>query len=137
MKKAETVAALKAGFLYFLGIFALGFILGTIRTILLVPRIGPLAGVLLEIPVMLTVSWFFCRRLIVKYSVKTESEYLFIFGGSAFLWLMAAEALMSVLLFGQTWNGYITGILNLPGALGLSAQIVFGIIPVIQKRFFT
>ena len=36
---------LKFSLLYAFGIFALGFVLGTIRTLVLVPRIGALAGV--------------------------------------------------------------------------------------------
>jgi len=45
--------AVKAGLLYFLLIFIAGFILGIIRTKLLVPNFGALAGLLIELPVIL------------------------------------------------------------------------------------
>ena len=134
MKKSEIIAALKAGLLYFLCIFALGFVLGAIRNIFVIPRIGPVAGVLLEIPVMLTVSWFLCSRLIIRYSVTAETKYLVIFGGTAFLSLMIVEPLVAVFLFKQPWSIFIANIGTLPGTLGLLAQIVFSIIPVMQRK---
>ena len=46
---------LKAGVLYFLGVFALGFILGAIRIFFLVPYSGPVVAVLVELPFILLV----------------------------------------------------------------------------------
>jgi hypothetical protein len=53
--------ASKAGALYALIVFLIGFILGTIRVLLIVPRLGETAAVMLETPVMLAASWFVCR----------------------------------------------------------------------------
>jgi hypothetical protein len=46
---------LKAALLYFAIVFGVGFVLGTIRTLWLVPRLGARAAELLEMPVMLVV----------------------------------------------------------------------------------
>ncbi len=45
--------ASRLGLAYFAVIFGLGFLLGTVRTLLLEPRIGALPAVALELPVML------------------------------------------------------------------------------------
>ena len=63
---------LKAGVLYFLGVFALGFILGAIRIFFLVPYSGPVVAVLVELPFILLVSWFFCRFLTRRFTVPAE-----------------------------------------------------------------
>jgi hypothetical protein len=43
---------LKAAFLYFAIVFGVGFVLGTIRTIWVVPRVGVRTAELLEMPAM-------------------------------------------------------------------------------------
>jgi len=135
MNQSKTRPALQAGLIYFIGIFALGFVLGTIRTLVLIPRIGALAGVLLEIPIMLSVSWFFCRRFITRFSIARETKDLFTVGGSAFFWLMIAEVFVSICVFKQPWAEYLENLQTLPGSLGLLAQILFGSIPLIQKNY--
>ncbi len=48
---------LKPGALYFVLVFATGFVLGTIRTLWIAPRIGARAAELMEAPVMVAVSF--------------------------------------------------------------------------------
>jgi hypothetical protein len=48
--------ALKAGVLYFALVFAAGFVLGTVRTLWAVPRLGVRTAELIELPTMLGVS---------------------------------------------------------------------------------
>ena len=134
MNSSEIRKILKPGFLYFLGIFALGFVLGTVRISVLVPRIGALYGVLLEIPIMLSVSWFFSRWLILRYSVQSGVKPLLAFGFWAFFLLISTETVFALTVFGQTPAEYLAGLQTLPGALGLGAQIVFGIIPALHRE---
>jgi len=58
-------------------VFLIGFILGTIRVLLLVPRLGETTAVIVEAPIMLTASWFVCRwsvdRLDVRRTVSARS----------------------------------------------------------------
>lgn len=49
--------ALKAGAIYFVAVFTLGFCLGVLRTLVLVPRLGETLAVLAELPVILAASW--------------------------------------------------------------------------------
>ena len=55
---------LKAGVLYFALVFAAGFVLGTIRTLWIVPRLGVRAAELMELPVMLGVSILAARWVV-------------------------------------------------------------------------
>jgi len=48
--------ATAAGALYALIVFLIGFIFGTVRVLLLAPRLGEIAAVVLETPVMLAAS---------------------------------------------------------------------------------
>ena len=43
--------------LYVATVFAAAFILGTLRVLVLAPRLGELAAVTLEVPVVLGLSW--------------------------------------------------------------------------------
>jgi|JI9StandDraft_1071089.scaffolds.fasta_scaffold406948_2 hypothetical protein len=125
---------IKYGFLYFLGIFIFAFGLGIIRNIFVIPYIGALYGVLLEIPILLTASWFYSLLIINRYSVSRDSKTLFYFGGFAFIILMIVEAIFSLAIFGRTWTEFLSELQTLHGALGLFAQIIFGIIPLFHKK---
>ena len=58
----------KAGMLYFALVFAAGFMLGAVRTLWIVPRVGTRMAELMETPIMLVVSilaarWTVCDSL--------------------------------------------------------------------------
>lgn len=84
---------------YFAIIFAIGFVLGTLRVILLVPAIGGRIAELLEIPIMLAAiypvgGW-------IGRQAKSPREALII-GFSALAILLGAEILLAFFLFGKT-----------------------------------
>ena len=95
-------AAIRAGLLYFLGTFAIGFALGTVRTLLLVPRVGALAAVAMEVPLMLLASWWVCGVVLRRFPVPPARLLRLTMGGSAFLLLMLAELALAVWGFGQS-----------------------------------
>ena len=47
---------LQAGLLYFAAVFAVGFVLGTVRVLWAVPRFGPRGAELMEMPLMLVAT---------------------------------------------------------------------------------
>ncbi len=61
--------AVVAGCLYGLAIFALGFVLRTIRELALAPMIGRGTVVFLEVPVILLASWFVAGSLVRRQQV--------------------------------------------------------------------
>ena len=52
--------ATKAGALYAIIVFVIGFMLGTIRVLLVAPRLGETTADIIEAPIMLAASWFVC-----------------------------------------------------------------------------
>lgn len=128
------IRATIAGAIYFGIVFAFGFAFGTIRVLVLVPRFGTLAAVLAELPLIVTVSWLTCQRLIKWFSVPRCVLPRLMMGGAAFAILMLAEAGLSVVAFRQPVSAFVAGWATLPGALGLAGQVAFGFFPLILSR---
>jgi hypothetical protein len=62
---------LKAGVLYFGLVFGAGFVLGTIRTLWVVPRVGARMAELMETPVMLVVTIVTARWMVLRLDVPS------------------------------------------------------------------
>lgn len=84
---------------YFATVFAMGFVLGTLRVILLVPNVGARYAELLEIPVMLVAIYFAGRW--IAFRAKNSREALGI-GFLALAMLLGAELLLAAILFGKS-----------------------------------
>lgn len=126
--------ALIAATVYFLVLFALGFIFGTLRVLFVAPRIGVLGATLLEVPVMLAAAFSACRWTVGRWQVPTA---LAVRGAMAlwFLVLLALfETLVGVVLFGQTLAGTWSGLATPAGLIGLSAQIIAALLPLVVGR---
>jgi ABC-type uncharacterized transport system permease subunit len=126
--------AIVAGILYFAAAFALGFVLGTVRTLWLAPRLGAAAATALELPVMLAFSWLVCGWLLRKGSVPHTLPARLAMGATAFVLLMIAEAGVSVLLLGRTVRDHLATYRELAPLLGLAAQIAFALFPTFHRR---
>ena len=68
-RDVDVKRALIAGTAYFSALFGLGFVLGTIRVIFVVRRIGQVAATLTEVPVMLVAALFACRWTVARWQV--------------------------------------------------------------------
>ena len=123
-----------AGTAYFAIVFAAGFVFGTIRTFLIAPAVGPLAAVLVELPFMLAIAWYACRRIVRRYDVPPALSTRLAMAATAFALLMIAEYLLALALSGASLHAYLAQYETAPGLLGLAGQIVFATFPVIQAR---
>jgi hypothetical protein len=121
-----------AGAIYFALVFAAGFMLGTIRVLLVVPATGVTAAVLIETPFILTVAWFACRFAIGRIGEPPSFSDRMIMGATAFVLLMIAEYLLAYMLNATTLADYLAQYVTLPGLLGLAGQIVFATFPALQ-----
>jgi hypothetical protein len=128
------LAAIKAGAAYFGIVFAAGFVLGTIRVLLVVPHVGQTVAVLIETPIILGIGWIACRRCTSVFQISRRLHPRMLMAAVAFMLLMFAEALLAVVAFGQTLAGFVTSLGTTPGAIGFLAQVAFGLIPVFQGR---
>ena len=123
--------ATKAGALYAIIVFLIGFILGTIRVLLLAPRLGETTAVVLEAPFILTASWFVCRWCVDRLDVRRSVPARSLTGLVAFLLLMSAEVGMGA-VFGRSLVDQLAAYGSPAGAIGLAAQVIFALFPVIQ-----
>jgi len=126
--------AVTAGLAYVAIAFAAGFALGVLRVTLIAPRLGETAAVLLELPIMLALSWLACRWLIARWHVPATFVARATMGGLALALLLTAEAVLGTLGLGRTLAGHLASYQNLPERLGLAAQICFGLFPLVQLR---
>jgi hypothetical protein len=132
--RSNASGSVLAGVRYFLGVFAVGFGAGVVRNGYLVPRFGELVSVLLEAPVMLTAAWVHCGRVVSRGAVPPTLRARSIVGGVAFALLMAAEVLLSVVLFSRSPRKYVKSVLTPHGVVGLLAQIGFGLVPLLRRE---
>ena len=128
------IRPLGAGLAYGILAFAVGFALGTVRVLLVVPRAGPTVAVLFELPVILGASWWLSRRCVVRFKVSGAAAARLVMGLAAFLVLMLAEVTLSVALLGRSLTEYGASLTTLAGALGLAAQAAFAGFPLAQAR---
>lgn len=123
-----------AGALYFASVFALGFVLGTIRVLWIVPLIGETTAVFIELPFMLLAAWVICGLIIRRGGVSSALGARAIMGAGALILLLAAEWALSLMVFGRTVAETAAHYGEAPGALGLAGQVLFGIFPLIRGR---
>ena len=123
-----------AGALYFAIVFAAGFVLGAIRTLLLAPRVGDLAAVAIELPVMLAVAWIACGAVLHWIRPGQGIAAHAVMGLVAFALLMAAELALSLVLGAPSIAAWLAGLTSAPGLLGLAGQVAFAVFPMVRQR---
>lgn len=129
----RVLRACLAGLTYFALVFAAGFVLGTVRVLVLLPALGETAAVLLELPLILAVSWYACRGIIARLALSDGLPARLTMGGIAFGLLMIAEAALGMLGFGRTLAEHLAHYLSPAGMVGLLGQLVFAAFPILQR----
>jgi hypothetical protein len=126
--------AITATTAYFLILFALGFVLGTFRVTLIAPRFGAFAATLAEVPIMLIAAYFACRWVVRRWHVPraTLIRTTMVFWFLVLLFLF--ETLFGALLFGRTFADQWATFMTAAGLLGLSAQIIAALLPLVVGR---
>ena len=129
MKRALTSASA-----YVLTLFALGFVLGTIRVLFVVPHIGELAATIAEVPVMLTAAYFTCRWAIRRWQVPSTIAIRL----AMVLWFLALlfvfETLLGATLFGRSVAEQWTALGSPAGLVGISTQIIAALLPLFVSK---
>jgi len=130
----ECLTASAAGIAYALTVFALGFALGAVRVLLVAPKLGDTAAVLVEAPIILAFSWlvshWYCKRL----AVRADTTDRALMGTVAFGVLMLAELGVSIWIFHRSPADQLAQYRSISGIAGLAAQVIFATIPYLQAR---
>ncbi len=102
--------------------------MGAVRTFWITPRLGAMAAVSLEAPLMLAASWLVCRVLMSRLSPGEGPGPRLLMGASAFLLLQMTEFGLSAAL-GRTPVQFLAGFLTAAGMICLATQVAFGLMP--------
>lgn len=81
----------KAGVVYFAIVFCAGFVLGTIRTLWVVPRLGARVAELVESPIMLMVTIFAARSVVRLFALPSTLFARIGMGCLALVLMLVAE----------------------------------------------
>ena len=117
---------------YFAIVFIAAFALGAFRVTVIAPRLGTLTAVLIELPIVLGVSWIVCAQVVRLFDVPNAWLPRLLMGGLAFLLLMIAEPAIAIFGFGRSLAQYFSGFRSTAGLIGLIGQIAFALIPLVQ-----
>ncbi len=125
--------ALAAGTAYFAALFALGFLLGTIRVIWVVPSLGRLGATMVEAPIMLAAGWWLCGRAVRHWRVTPALAPRATMALCFLALLILVEAAMGMALFGRSLADQGALLATPAGALGLGTQIVTALFPLFVR----
>lgn len=117
-----------AAIAYWAVVFALGFVLGTIRVLWVIPMMGLLPATLLELPIILGGSWLAAGWLVRRFALARRGEALAV-GALAFTILMAAECALAAALVKQSPEQWLIGLAEPHALFGLAGQAVFALMP--------
>jgi hypothetical protein len=128
------VTAIKAGLCYFALTFGAGFLLGPLRMLVLVPRIGARAAELAELPVMIVVTWLAARWTIRRFHVPSSTRLRLVMGALAFALLLAAEFSLVLPLRGLTLEQYFATRDPVSGVAYYASLVLLASMPLIVER---
>jgi hypothetical protein len=113
---------------YFVAVFAVGFLLGVVRVLWLVPVAGERSAELMELPLMIVASFFVARALVARFRV-VDARAALEAGLAALALLLVAELGAAFALRGLTPVEYVASRDPVSGAAYAVALLIFGLLP--------
>jgi hypothetical protein len=126
--------SLKAGGLYFAIVFGTGFVLGPIRILWLVPRLGERVAELVELPIMLGVIVLSARWVVRRLSLPATISSRLTMGGLALALVLLAELTVVLWLRGLTLSEYFASRDPISGTAYYASLVVLAVMPMFVKR---
>ena len=124
---------LEAGILYFALVFGAGFVLGTIRTLWVVPRTGARMAELLETPIMLAFTIFSARWIIHRLALPDTPSARLGMGGFALLLMLIAEFGFVLRLRKLTLREYFATRDPVAGTVYYVMLVVLAVLPIVIR----
>ena len=125
---------LKAGALYFAFVFGAGFVLGTIRTLWIVPRLGTRMAELMETPIMLVITILAARWTVRRLAVPSTLPARLCMGCVALGLLLVAEFTLVLWLRGMSIREYFASRDPVAGTVYYVMLAVFAVMPLLVAR---
>ena len=124
---------IQAAISYFAIVFVAGFVLGTIRTLIIAPQTGELTAVAMELPLMIAISWWACGVVVHRLKPASEVPSRLAIGLIALALLLVAEVAVSLGL-GLTLRQHVALYATTPVQLGLFGQLLFALFPLLRMK---
>jgi len=124
----------EAGVLYFALVFGAGFVLGTVRTLWVVPRVGASMAELMETPIMLLVTIVAARWIILRLSVPMMWSARLEMGCMALALMLIAEFGFVLWVRGLSIREYLATRDPVSGTVYYVMLVVFAIMPLLVAR---
>ncbi len=124
---------IQAAISYFAIVFVAGFVLGTIRTLIIAPQTGELTAVAMELPLMIAISWWACGVVVHRLKPASEVPSRLAMGLIALALLLVAEVAVSLGL-GLTLRQHVALYATTPVQLGLFGQLLFVLFPLLRMK---
>jgi len=115
-------------------VFAAGFVLGTIRMLWAVPRLGVRAAELTEAPIMFGISILAARWVLRHLQVSPLRSRRLAVGCIELGHMLAAELTVGLRIRGTTIRGYFASRDPISGVVYLATLGAFAVIPVFAER---
>jgi len=133
-RQQNVMPILKAGVLYFALVFGAGFVLGTIRTLWIVPRLGMRMAELMETPIMLVITILAARWTVRRLAVPSTLPARLCMGCVALGLLLVAEFTLVLWLRGMSIREYFASRDPVAGTVYYVMLGVFAIMPLLVTR---
>jgi len=117
----------KAGLVYALAVFAVGFLFGTVRVLLVEPMLGATTAVAVEVPLMLGVSWLAAKAVLHRLPVERSPSPRLAMAAVALLVLVALESGLG-LAFGTSLQEQAEAYATVRGLFTAVGQLGFALI---------
>lgn len=124
----------KAGALYFALVFAIGLVLGIIRTLWVVPRLGARKAELAETPIMLAVSLAAAHWAVLRLNVPSVLSVRLGMGGVALALMLLAEFGLVLWLRGLSIRQYLATRDPVSGTIYYMMLGAFAVLPIVAWR---
>lgn len=125
---------LRAGLLYFSAVFAVGFVLGTVRVLWAVPRFGPRGAELMEMPLML-VATILAALWVVRWLAVSPRQWMRLGMGLVGLGcLLIAELTVVLQLRGLSIADYVANRDPVSGTVYILMLVLFTLMPWLLGR---
>lgn len=131
---ATTPRALLAASLYFGALFALGFLCGLVRVPILEPRLGELAALACEAPVMVAGMLLAAPAVTRRCGVPPKTGPRLLMGLAALALLLAVELLTAWWVSGQPPGRLFGRFATPPGMLSGVLYLLFAVAPALPRR---
>ena len=131
---SEWTRILKAALVYFLIVFGIGFLLGPIRILFVVPRLGERLAELLEAPLMLVVIILSANWIVRKFQLPVQLVYRLGAGVLAFILGLVFEFGFVLTLRGLTLRVYFETRDPVAASVYYLTLVLFALMPLLVRR---